>query len=245
MPHSYKKWLRIFAKQLNLKKIKNGHFSFFVWHFASTTYCNFKFWKIGPPYCTAFKLHIFGYSKRLCPVAQPLQAAHILGFTTPQPGCTAFISCILLRIQEAADRKRSLQKLLIIEDSRGCIPETQSSEAAHYLGFKTLLAGNTVFRSCSLIQDAADRLHTAQCSCALCSLRKLHYWGFKTPVTGYTLYSFQKLLFLEIQRFKRLLTCCPASRSSFIFLNFLLALESCKLFNYHSHQGLKLSYITV
>ena len=159
-----------------------------MWHFASASHCNFKFWKIDPPYCTAFKLHIFGYSKRLCPVAQPLQAAHILGFTTPQPGCTAFISCILLRIQEAADRKRSLQKLLIIEDSRGCIPETQSSEAAHYLGFKTLLAGNTVFRSCSLIQDAADRLHTAHVHCAAfvsCIIEdSRHQW----PVTHYIVF---------------------------------------------------------
>ena len=47
-------WLRIFTKQLNLKKIKNGHFSFFV-TFETTTHCNFKFWKIDPPYCTLYR----------------------------------------------------------------------------------------------------------------------------------------------------------------------------------------------
>ena len=49
------KLLRIFAKQKNVKKIKNGHFSSF-WHFATTTHCNFKFWKIDPPYCVYCKI---------------------------------------------------------------------------------------------------------------------------------------------------------------------------------------------
>ena len=45
------KLFRIFAKQKNYKKLENGQFSFFL-HFATTTHCNFKFWKIDPPYCT-------------------------------------------------------------------------------------------------------------------------------------------------------------------------------------------------
>ena len=40
------KWLRIFAKQIK----KRVNLVFFL-HFATTTHCNFKFWKIDPPYC--------------------------------------------------------------------------------------------------------------------------------------------------------------------------------------------------
>ena len=40
--------IKIFAKQLNLNKNKNGHFLYF----ATTTHCNFKFWKIYPPFYT-------------------------------------------------------------------------------------------------------------------------------------------------------------------------------------------------
>ena len=112
------------------------------------------------------KLHIIADSRGCWPETQPSEAAHYWRFKRLHTGNTVFRSCSVLKIQEAAYRKHSLQKLLIIEDSRGCIPETQSSEAAHYLGFKTLLAGNTVFRICSLIQDAADRLHTAHVHCA-------------------------------------------------------------------------------
>ena len=37
---------------------KNGQFSFFL-HFATTTHCDFKFWKIDPPYCIGDKLILF------------------------------------------------------------------------------------------------------------------------------------------------------------------------------------------
>ena len=48
------KWLRIFAKK------KNGQFSFF-WHFATTTRCNFKFWKVDPPYCPIMSQQLICY----------------------------------------------------------------------------------------------------------------------------------------------------------------------------------------
>ena len=59
------KWLRIFAKQLNLKKIKNGQFSF-LWHFATTTHCKFKFWKIDPPYCSCSTMKKSGFQLSIC-----------------------------------------------------------------------------------------------------------------------------------------------------------------------------------
>ena len=40
---------RILAKQFNLKNSKLVSFGSF-WHFATTTHCNFAFWKIDPPY---------------------------------------------------------------------------------------------------------------------------------------------------------------------------------------------------
>ena len=43
------KWLRILTKHLNWKKLK---MAIFFLHFANTTRCNFKFWKIYPPYRT-------------------------------------------------------------------------------------------------------------------------------------------------------------------------------------------------
>ena len=36
-------------KRKNFKKVKNDQFIFFL-HFATTTDCNVKFWKIDPPY---------------------------------------------------------------------------------------------------------------------------------------------------------------------------------------------------
>ena len=41
----------------NLKLVSLGSF----WHFATTTHCDFAFWKIDPPYCACI---MFSYDKK-------------------------------------------------------------------------------------------------------------------------------------------------------------------------------------
>ena len=48
------KMIKDFCKTKLFKKIKNGQLSF-LWHFVTTTNCNFKFWKIDPPYWSLWK----------------------------------------------------------------------------------------------------------------------------------------------------------------------------------------------
>ena len=36
----------------NVKLVSFGS----IWHFATTTHCNFAFWKIDPPYCTVYSV---------------------------------------------------------------------------------------------------------------------------------------------------------------------------------------------